>query len=29
MGKYPTDAKFIDIFDEITYKMAQYYFSVF
>lgn len=29
MGKYPVDAKFIDIFDEITYKMAQYYFSVF
>jgi len=29
MGKYPTDAKFLDIFDEITYKMAQYYFSVF
>jgi hypothetical protein len=29
MGKYPPDAKFIDIFDEITYKMAQYYFSVF
>lgn len=29
MGKYPTDSKFIDIFDEITYKMAQYYFSVF
>ena len=29
MGKYPTNAKFIDIFDEITFKMAQYYFSVF
>ena len=29
MGKYPSDAKFIDIVDEITYKMAQYYFSVF
>jgi hypothetical protein len=29
MGKYPVDAKFLDIFDEITYKMAQYYFSVF
>ena len=29
MGKYPVDARFIDIFDEITYKMAQYYFSVF
>jgi len=22
MGKYPVDAKFIEIFDEITYKMA-------
>jgi hypothetical protein len=22
VGKYPTDSKFIDIFDEITYKMA-------
>lgn len=29
MGRYPADAKFIDIFDEMTYKMAQYYFSVF
>lgn len=29
MGKYPVDAKFIDIVNEITYKMAQYYFSVF
>ena len=29
MSKYPADAKFIDIFDEITFKMAQYYFSVF
>jgi endopeptidase La len=29
MGKYPVDAKFIEIFDEITYKMAQYYFSIF
>ena len=29
MGKYPPEAKFIDIFDEMTYKMAQYYFSVF
>ena len=29
MGKYPTDAKFIDIFNEITFKMAQYYFTVF
>lgn len=29
MGKYPVDAKFIDIVNEITYKMAQYYFTVF
>ena len=29
MGKNPIDTRFIDIFDEITYKMAQYYFSVF
>lgn len=29
MGKYPVEAKFIEIFDEITYKMAQYYFSIF
>mmetsp|Transcript_16385 Transcript_16385/g.27744 ORF Transcript_16385/g.27744 Transcript_16385/m.27744 type:complete len:436 (+) Transcript_16385:711-2018(+) len=29
LGKYPSDAKFIDIFNEITYKMAQYYFSIF
>jgi ATP-dependent Lon protease len=29
MAKYPEEARFIDIFNEITYKMAQYYFSVF
>mmetsp|Transcript_34657 Transcript_34657/g.53048 ORF Transcript_34657/g.53048 Transcript_34657/m.53048 type:complete len:142 (+) Transcript_34657:868-1293(+) len=29
MGKYPVDSKFIDIFNEVTYKMAQYYFSVY
>lgn len=29
MSKYPSDQKFIEIFDEITYKMAQYYFSIF
>ena len=29
MAKYPSDQKFIEIFDEITYKMAQYYFSIF
>lgn len=29
LAKYPQDQKFIEIFDEITYKMAQYYFSIF
>lgn len=27
--KYPNDNAFIDTFNEIVYKMAQYYFSVF
>jgi len=29
IDKYSPDVKFPDIFNEITYKMAQYYFSVF
>ena len=29
MSKYAEGTRFIDIFNEITYKMAQYYFSVF
>ena len=27
--KYANDTAFLDIFNEIVYKMAQYYFSVF
>lgn len=29
VSKYPTTNSYIDIFNEIVYKMAQYYFSVF
>jgi hypothetical protein len=29
LSKYPADKKFIEVFDEITFKMAQYYFSIF
>lgn len=29
IAKYPTGTNFLDTFNEIVYKMAQYYFSVF
>jgi hypothetical protein len=29
MGKYQETTRFIDVFNEISYKMAHYYFSVF
>ena len=27
--KYSAETNFLDIFNEVVYKMAQYYFSVF
>jgi hypothetical protein len=29
ISKYSSDTAFMEIFNEIVYKMAQYYFSVF
>jgi hypothetical protein len=29
IAKYPTDTNFLDTFNEIVYKLAQYYFTVF
>jgi hypothetical protein len=29
ISKYPGENAFVDTFNEIVYKMAQYYFSIF
>ena len=29
INKYPDDASYVEIFDEIVFKMAHYYFAVF
>ena len=29
MVKYPNDSSFLDTFNEVVYKLAQYYFSIF
>ena len=29
VAKYPANTEYLDIFNEIVFKMAQYYFSVF
>lgn len=29
IGKYPLEGNFLETFDEVVYKLAQYYFSIF
>lgn len=29
IGKYPVEGNFLETFDEVVYKLAQYYFSIF
>jgi hypothetical protein len=29
ISKYPSESSFVDTFNEIVYKLAQYYFSIF
>jgi hypothetical protein len=29
IAKYPADSSFIDTYNEIVYKLGQYYFSIF